>query len=48
MLGECWQSDVGKEIGTEALQHEAGWGEILRVICRDLGLICQQRKQTAL
>lgn len=35
-------------MGTETLQHEGGWGEILRVICRDLGLFCQQRKQTAL
>lgn len=42
MLGECWLSDVGKEEGTEALQHEAGWGEILRVVCRDLGPACQQ------
>lgn len=34
MLGECWLSDVEEEAGAEASQHEAGWGEILRVVCR--------------
>lgn len=36
MFVESWKSNVEKEMGTEALQHEAAWGEILRVVCRDL------------
>lgn len=44
MLGECWLSDVAKEVGTEALQHEARWGEILRVVCRLLSVNSESKQ----